>query len=300
MQVDRLFTITYLLLERGIMTASELASRLEVSVRTVYRDVDILSNAGIPIYCVKGKGGGIRMMPEFVLHRSFLSKEEQQEILDALQALRAAGQPGSSLALTKLKALFHRENTEWITVDFGGWNPNSGLFSQIKSAIVQHKRIRFTYYSSYGSALQRMVEPLQLCFKGRSWYLSAYCLYRQDYRLFKLTRIKQCTVLEESFSRIPPPVRKAPSQPIPIVHLKLRAEPCLAYRIYDEFEPQQVTELPDGGFLIEVSYPDDSWVSGFLLSFGPSLVVLEPVSLRKTIQQKLRQALARYEDTKNF
>ncbi len=300
MQISRLFAITYLLLEHGTMTAAKLASRLEVSVRTIYRDIEILSGAGIPVYCVKGKGGGIRIMPEFTLQRSFLSQQEQQEILDALKALQVTGQPSSGMALTKLKALFHRENTDWVTVDFGGWGPNETLFSKLKSAIFQQKRIRFTYYSSHGGVLQRTVEPLQLCFKGRSWYLSAYCLYRQDYRLFKLTRIKQCALLEEPFSRpLPAPLFSTEESlpPIPVVHLKLRAEPCLAYRVYDEFEPQQITEQPDGSFLIEVSYPEDAWVPGFLLSFGPSLVVLEPARLRKTIREKLRLALNRYENT---
>ncbi len=111
MQISRLFAITYLLLEHGTMTAAKLASRLEVSVRTIYRDIEILSGAGIPVYCVKGKGGGIRIMPEFTLQRSFLSQQEQQEILDALKALQVTGQPSSGMALTKLKALFHRENT---------------------------------------------------------------------------------------------------------------------------------------------------------------------------------------------
>ena len=83
MQTGRLFSILYLLMEHGNMTAKQLAERFEVSPRTIYRDIDLLSGAGIPIYASKGKGGGIQLLSHFVLDRSLLSSEEQDEILFA-------------------------------------------------------------------------------------------------------------------------------------------------------------------------------------------------------------------------
>ena len=105
MQTGRLFSILYLLMEHGNMTAKQLAERFEVSPRTIYRDIDLLSGAGIPIYASKGKGGGIQLLSHFVLDRSLLSSEEQDEILFALQSLRAANMQGTQV-LSRLHGLF--------------------------------------------------------------------------------------------------------------------------------------------------------------------------------------------------
>ena len=108
MQVNRLFEMLYLLLQKGGMTASALAERFEVSSRTIYRDVETLSAAGIPIYAAKGKGGGIRLLPEFVLNKSLLSENEQNEILFALQSLHAGGAADNRQVLERLSGLFQR------------------------------------------------------------------------------------------------------------------------------------------------------------------------------------------------
>lgn len=93
MQINRLFEIVYLLLDRKNMTAKELAEHFEVSVRTILRDIETLSMAGIPIYTVQGKGGGVRLMDNFVLNKSVLTDKEQQDILSALQGLNAVEVP---------------------------------------------------------------------------------------------------------------------------------------------------------------------------------------------------------------
>ena len=84
MQIHRLFEIVYLLLDTPNITARQLAERFEVSERTIYRDVDVLSGAGIPVYAAKGKGGGIRLLPDFLLDKSLLSREEQNRLLAGL------------------------------------------------------------------------------------------------------------------------------------------------------------------------------------------------------------------------
>lgn len=99
MQESRLFRIIYYLLEKGQATAPELAERFEVSVRTIYRDIDSLSAAGIPIYAESGRNGGIRLMHGFVLDQTVLSKEEKQEILSALQSINITQNVGESLTL---------------------------------------------------------------------------------------------------------------------------------------------------------------------------------------------------------
>ena len=103
MSVDRQFQMIYLLLEKGRMTAGELAEKLEVSQRTVLRDVDALSAAGVPVYTAQGAGGGVALLPGYVLDRAAFSEEEQRQLLLALRSL--PGQEGGQV-LTKLSALF--------------------------------------------------------------------------------------------------------------------------------------------------------------------------------------------------
>ena len=88
MQLNRLFEIVYILLNRKQVTARELAQRFEVSTRTIYRDIESLTEAGVPVYTNKGKGGGISLLDNFILNKSYLNTDEQQEILTALQGLK--------------------------------------------------------------------------------------------------------------------------------------------------------------------------------------------------------------------
>lgn len=122
MEQGRLFKIVYHLLDKGRATAPELAEKFEVSVRTIYRDLDAISAAGIPIYTVQGKGGGIFILPEFVLEKSLLTPQEKEQILMALQGLAVAEDSRTDELLTKLGGLFRMQGANWIEVDFSDWH----------------------------------------------------------------------------------------------------------------------------------------------------------------------------------
>lgn len=188
MQINRLFEIVYILLEKMKITARELADKFEVSTRTIYRDIEILSAAKIPVYANKGKGGGISILDDYVLNKSLLSEEEQNQILFALQSIeKISNQEGKSI-LEKMGAIFNKSKTNWIEVDFSDWGTmgeQDQTFNLIKKAILKQNRLEFIYYNSYGEEKKRQVEPLQIYFKDKAWYLKAYCKEREDYRLFK-------------------------------------------------------------------------------------------------------------------
>ena len=183
------------------MTAGELAERLEVSVRTVYRDVDSLSATGVPICAAQGKGGGVYLMEGYVLERAAFTEEEQRQLLTALRAL--PGEEGD--ALGKLSALFRREGDEWLQVRLSRWGGQSGrdgeTFQALRQAIRQRRSVTFRYASSRGEVLPREVLPARLVFKGQGWYLQGYDLPREDYRSFRLTRMLDLTVTERTFHR---------------------------------------------------------------------------------------------------
>ena len=157
MSVDRQFQMIYLLLERGRMTARELAEKLEVSQRTVLRDVDALSAAGVPVYTVQGAGGGVALLPGYVLDRAAFSEEEQRQLLLALRCL--PGREGGQV-LAKLSALFGRGGEDWLQVDLSRWGAGKGeseKFRLLKRAVLERQELAFDYASSYGST--RPVSP---------------------------------------------------------------------------------------------------------------------------------------------
>jgi len=206
MHIMRLFRLLYLLLETGGLTAHALALRLEVSPRTIYRDIEVLGAAGVPVYCQRGKNGGIRLLPGYSVSRALLSGGEQREILAALQGLQATGAGNLENALSKLAALFSPagagESNSWVAVDFSDWGQMSArLFDALKGAVIEKQVVTFRYWGTSGRESARTAEPLQLWFKHRTWYLRAWCRTRQASRLFKLSRIQDLRVLDERFER---------------------------------------------------------------------------------------------------
>lgn len=285
MKNDRLFQIVYLLLEKGTLTAPELSRALEVSVRTIYRDVEALSIAGVPVYASQGKNGGISLMPNFSFDKALLSDEEQNQILYAIQSLRAAEQPVDAL-LSKLGGLFQKQNANWIEVNFSRWglgHTDSLKFERLKNALIGRRALEIVYCSSSGETNRRVILPLKLIFKDKSWYLQAYCRMAQDYRLFKVNRITEMTTLEERFSDLPdalPPIEAAPLATPSFTQIRLRFSPAAAFRVYDEFDCSFVEKEPDGSLTVSARFPQDGWVMGYLHSFGAEVEILEPAELR--------------------
>ena len=298
MQISRLFEIIYVLLNKKIVTAAEMAKRFEVSQRTIYRDIEALNAAGIPIFTTRGKGGGIGLLDGFVLNKSLLSEQEQNEILSALQSMNATQNPAITETLSKLSLLFNKNATDWVEVDFSNWPDEKNLqFNLIKSAILNKNVICFEYYSSYGEKTSRRVEPLQLWFKHKFWYLKGYCLGKQDVRLFRLSRMKNVQLTDALFERTLAdvlPMIEISKQPPDMTTLTLKIDASQAYRVYDEFETEQIQKNDDNDFIVTVSFPEEEWIYGYILSFGPSAKLLEPSYMLPILQDRLEKTLEQY------
>ena len=149
MSVGRQFQIVYTLLNEKTVSAPALAKRLEVSVRTIYRDVEALSAAGVPIYAIPGKGGGIALMEGYTLNRSLLSDDEKSQLLLALKSVSAIGADASADLLSKLGALMGDNGGDWLSVDFARWGnheQDSEKFDVIKRAIMKRRfRCKYIY-----------------------------------------------------------------------------------------------------------------------------------------------------------
>lgn len=302
MQESRLFQILYYLLDKGRATAPELADHLEVSVRTIYRDIDKLSAAGIPVYTEAGRNGGILLMSDFVLDKALLSAQEKQDILSAVQNLSIANSSYAEDFSKKLSALFKLSAQGWYETDFSRWGSKSQdneKFEALKHAIIHHTVIQIVYVNTLANQEKRRVQPLKLLYKAKEWYLKAFCLNRQDFRLFKLNRIIRYQLSEETFIPVPYPAESAQEISCPMI--RLRFSKNAAYRIYDEFTDEQIERQEDGSFIVHANMPQNEWLIGYLLSFGTQVEVVEPLSLRDMLVKEIKKLAEQYkiEDNRN-
>lgn len=300
MRDSRLFRILYYILEKGKVTANELSEKFEVSVRTIYRDIDVISSAGIPIYATQGKGGGIEIADDFVLKKSLLSEKEQEQILVALKGLEGINKQYENELLTKLSAFFKIKNTNWIEVDFTNWqrgNEYDELFNDIKSAIINKNIIRFTYFSSNEKETSREVKPIRLLFKGWDWYVYTFCLLRNEFRYFKLSRIRDLKILDENFEDSYEDVVLIKEMEYKdTVRVKLKFDRKVAFRVYDEMG--DIKEDEEGNLYAEIELPNDYNLYNYIFSFGESVEVLEPIEIRNNIRDMINKMSRIYNMTR--
>ena len=301
MQIERLFEIVYTLLDRGTVTAQELADKLNVSKRTILRDIETLALAKVPVYTTQGKGGGVSLLDGYVLDKAVLSDEEKEQILLGIKTLLPTGN-ASDKALSKLGSLFAVKNTDWIEIDFSRWsNPKHDRekFDTLKDAIMQRKTLAFSYPNSTGEISKRKAYPLKLVFQGQAWYIQAFCLLKKDYRTFKINRMIDLQVLPETFDAAlyaPPPVVPQNIPPHVKIHIRAIFTATVAYRVYDEFNIEDITKTEDGTFIVDTTMIFDEWVYGYFLSFGNHVHILEPISFRQELRQRIGEMLKNYSE----
>ena len=297
MKDNRLFRILYYILEKEKVTANELADKFEVSVRTIYRDIDSISSVGVPIFTTQGKGGGIKIDNEFILNKSLFDANEKEQIIAALQGLEKTNEAYKSELITKLSALFKIKNSNWIEIDFTSWGSNNtyqDLFNTLKIAIINKNIISFSYNSSKGEKINRKVKPIRLLFKEQDWYLYAFCLLRNDFRYFKLSRIKDLEVLainyEDNFENV---VLKKELKYENIVNIKLKFDKSVAFRVYDEFN-EAIEEDEKANLYVEIKIPNNYKLYNYIFSFGSNVEILEPKEIRNQFKNIIDELAKKY------
>jgi predicted DNA-binding transcriptional regulator YafY len=232
-----------------------------------------------------------------------LNDQEQNAILSALHSLYDLETTDTENVLQKLSAIFKKPAINWVEVDYSGWGFVDKVFFNIfKTAIIEHRIVEFDYDSIVGEKKQRRthrrIEPIRLWFNSQAWYVKGFCLHRQEMRLFKLTRIENLTISNERFlERDPSSIVSDTDLNVPIkkdVTLKLKIEKEMSHRVYDEFREECAEKQPDGSFVISVSWPEDEWVYGTILSFGEYIEVLEPEHIRESIRKKIEKISKKY------
>ena len=301
MKINRLLEITIILLNKGTVTAKELAERFSVSTRTIYRDIDVLSSAGVPVFTNKGNGGGISLLEEYSINKTLITEQESQSLLLALQTMQVTKYPEIENVLDKIGAVFKKsESTDWVQVDLSPWgsSPNENdKFTEIKKAILDRRIIRFDYVNTLGNKSKRCIEPMKLIFKGQAWYLYGFCRTKIDYRVFRISRIKNAIITKDTFQWRKPEekekraVDESYRRP---VQLKLKFYPEALYRLYDDFDEEYIIRNEDGTSTLTVTFPEDEWVYSFIMSFGCYVEVVEPTHIRLIIADRMKKALEFY------
>ena len=301
MQINRLFEIVHFLINKQQTTANALAAHFEVSKRTILRDIDTLSAAGIPIYTTQGKGGGIFIHSNFVLNKTFISAEEQKQILFALQSMAATELVDTNRVLDRLRNFFATPNKDWIEVDFSRWGhseKDNATFDMLKNAIIHETAVSFDYLGPYGETKGLQVYPLKLSFKSKAWYLQSFCLTENDYRVFKFTRISHITLLDKSFNSNQyeiPSIQSVEEPPAPeCVEIQILISKQAKYRIYDEFAQGDITANADGSLTLRTAL--GLWIYDYILSYGTAIEVLAPQHIRDELMKRADAIKNKYLD----
>jgi predicted DNA-binding transcriptional regulator YafY len=309
MKIDRLIAILLYLLSRDKVTARELASYSGVTLRTIYRDMETLGLAGVPIVSYQGVEGGYGLVEGFRLDRTFFKEGELLALLSALKGVNAAVKdPSIEAVLLKLRALSSKsaavmEKVEelpsilYVPIPWGAQSDWSGRLEAIRAAIERRRVISFTYTKVDGQAARRRVEPLTVVLQADVWYLYAWDIAKQDYRFFRLSRISDLDTEQAVFVRKsgcrPYPWESGWDSPPPI-EMRLKFRPEDAQKARDAFPWQSPETLPDGFVTFTLRFPYGEWVERQILSFGPGVEVVEPEWVREKIRGLAESAAAQY------
>ena len=308
MKIDRLISIILLLLDKPQIRAHELAEIFEVSPRTIYRDLDAINLAGIPLTATSGPTGGYRILENYKLQRNVFSRADLSAILTGLTGLSDIIR-GEELinALAKVKSFIPAEQarelelqTQQISIDLSPWLGNRRIqpyLSTVKTALQENKLLSFDYTGRYGQMTTRLVEPYQLVLKDSHWYFQAYCRNRQDYRLFKIARVSALQMREETF--VPRDFRKpqldfseiwGPIQK----DIVLRIDRCLRERILDYCDPDNFTADGPQHYLVNFPFIENDYNYDLLLSFGAKCECLKPLGVRQELKRRIQDLLKLY------
>jgi len=297
MRLDRLLSIVVYLLNRDLVSARVLAERFGVSTRTIQRDMEAINLAGIPVITVQGPSGGYGIMENFRLDRSLVTADDLFYIVSALKGIATTlDDDRIGLTLEKVQSLIPDRGgsarSDRLYVDYGEFSGGPGqreAFQAVRDAVEEGRLLEFEYTSNRLERTARVVEPMTIVFRWRSWYLFGYCRLREDYRLFRIARIRRPRVLAGRFNRRG--VRyddyarqEAATGGEGLVDLTLRFKPEMAALVEEFHAKDDLDRGEDGSLVVRMTLPEDGWLYGYILSFGPYVTVLEPERLRSVIR----------------
>ncbi|MDN4605129.1 YafY family protein [Paenibacillus sp. F6_3S_P_1C] len=306
MKIDRMLALIMILLEREVVSARELAERLEVSRRTIYRDIDTLTFAGLPIFTHQGAMGGVGLMKAYKMDKLLFTPYDVQTLLTSLKSYKQLFDHHEIVfVLEKLNAIHRGSDTDIkagrFAVDLSLSQGNESLrnlLSYIETAMNEQRYLVFEYGDRDGKMSSRTVEPYQIVFKESSWYLQSYCVDREDFRIFKLARMSGILVSENVFAPrdfTPLPMDGASWMNQDWVEVTIRVHRSVIDKVIERFGGAHILHMGEETCL--ATYPIIKNTFGYdkLLAFGDKCEVIEPIEVRNGFQNYVRRILEKYE-----
>lgn len=309
MKIDRLVSIIMVLLYKKRIGAQELADMFEVSLRTIYRDIDAINMAGIPVHGAAGVGGGFEIMAEYKLDKKVFSTSELSTLLMGLTSLSSIIRDDELIhALSKVKSFIPADRAKeielkvnQICIDLNSWTGNINLqpyLEIIKSALQENKLLSFEYIAHHGNKNTREVEPYQLVLKSSHWYLQGFCYRRNAFRLFRLSRMSNLQMQEEIFT---PRDHEKPTLDFGDIletmqtKIKIRIHKSVMDRVLDFCSYEDFISDGDNHYIISFSFIENDYHYGILLSFGNKCECLEPMHIRAEMKRRIHDISAVYD-----
>lgn len=317
MRADRLLSILMLLQSYGQITAKDLAQRLEVSERTIYRDMESLSGSGIPVLAERGSSGGWRLLEDYQTTLTGLKESEIQalfvpsstRLLNDLDLTKTEEEAKNKL-LAALPSNY-RQNAKdvWqrIHIDTSSWRQRTekiASFETLKHAIWQKKKLLIQYERADGKTVERLVEPLGLVAKGSVWYFVAST--DDNIRNYRVSRIQSAVPTEESFFR-PDDFNLAKYweqstkefiKKLPKYEVKAEVSPSILPRLKFTGRFVQIIEMDkpneDGWIPVKLCFETEEEASGYALGFGDQMKVVEPHNLQDQVLKMAEAAVKLY------
>lgn len=308
MKIDRLVSIIMLLLERKKVSAPELAEMFEINLRTVYRDIDTINQAGIPIITYRGANGGFGIMEDYKIEKKLFTLSDITELLIGLQSIHSTMSNQELLnTIVKIKGLVPsdeikqvEEKTNQIKIDHTPWLGNERIkvnLEKIKTSINENKFISFKYFDRLGQKTERKIEPYRLVLKNSNWYIQGYCLIRKAIRIFEVSNMSSLEVLDEIFT---PRDFDYDSQDIyfrtnrETITLKLLIHESLLDIMIEFCGKDNVTPCSNDKYIAYFPFVEDDYFYNMILRFGDKCECLEPDHVRLEIIKKIEKLLSIY------
>lgn len=307
MRVDRLLSMLLILSKKGAVTGKELAEHFEVSLRTIYRDIERLGEAGIPVVAIGGKGGGYSIMENYHIDNLFFNKQEAHmfmSVMSSLSFLFGKNQMFNDIVL-KFENTYKQEKgkTEKLSINMSHFSMEHELkecLSTINKALEENRLLIFHYSNRRMEFFERTVEPIQIAFSFGQWYLIGFCRNRNDYRRFKLVRIRnvkmgnsvaQNEISEEEIAKV-----FADSYRRRSITVTLKFSGKMGEQLNEHFQKETIKQTEDNRFIVVDHFPHEEGLLKFILSFGKECEVVAPDYLRDELKEYVKELLLPYND----
>ena len=315
MKINRIITIIMILLQKDRISAKVLSEKLDVSLRTIYRDIQVIERAGIPIITYAGSQGGIGILKDYKISKGLFTKDDVTVLLKGLNLLSSPILSDNEKSLTqeKIKSFLTQQELNdlgnelnQLAVDLSPWflkqnNNNNNKIAIIKVALSQQLLLSFDYVKIKHDTISRLIEPYQLLFKEKEWYLQGYCLNRNDFRLFKLLKMSNVHKTDINFTKRSNPDMVSlfkRDMKKKVFKIKLLIDSSILERILDYCDEKDINPFDDNKYLVDFDFIEDDYSYGILMSFGHQCLCLEPEHVRHKLIQRTEKLRRLYNEEK--